>query len=61
MTPGRPFKVSVRDVTDGVDLHYGRVQLSLENIGGTINVVNEFGDTRLVLEAPLADAAHRVV
>lgn len=60
MTPGRPFKVDLRNVSEGVELHYGRVQLNLEKIGGTINVVNEFGDTRLVLDAPLADAAHRV-
>lgn len=61
LTPGRPFQVDLRDVTNGVELYYGRVQLNMESIGGTINVVNEFGDTRLVLDAPLVDSAHRIV
>lgn len=61
MTPARPFAVSVLDVTGGVSLHYGRVQLDLKNIGGTIDVANEFGDTQLILASPLSQRAHRIV
>jgi hypothetical protein len=40
---------------------FGRVDLQLEDIGGRIDVRNEFGDTRLILADKLASGAHRIV
>jgi len=61
MTPGRPFSVTLQDVTEGVRLRYGRVRLNLQDISGTIDVWNEFGDTHFSATAPLASSAHRIV
>src|SRR5262245_19156353 len=60
MTPARQFTVQINDISGNADLRYGRVKLDLGNIGGRIDVVNEFGDTHLVAEMPLAEAAHRI-
>jgi hypothetical protein len=61
MTPARPYSVTLDGVTEGVRLHYGRVRLDLQDIAGTIDVENEFGDTHFSSTAPLADSAHRIV
>jgi RNA polymerase sigma-70 factor (ECF subfamily) len=58
---GRPFVVNIRNVIGGVDLRYGRVDLNLDSIDGTINVENEYGNTTLVSEVPLLDGPHRIV
>ena len=60
MTPGKSFSVQIHDISDGVNLHYSRANLDLRNVDGTINVINEFGDTQLLLERPLSKAAHRI-
>jgi hypothetical protein len=39
----------------------GRVNLTLRHLGGGIDVRNEFGDTTLSIDHPLAPQAHRVV
>lgn len=41
--------------------HFVRANLELSNIGGAIDVVNEYGETGLVIEKPLPSTAHRVV
>lgn len=61
MTPAKPIGVQVHNVTDGVDLRFGRVRLDLRDIQGKLNVSNEFGDTRLVATKPFPAAAHRIV
>ena len=61
MTPARPYSVSVNDITDGVDLRFGRVNLNLKNIAGKIDVENEYGDTDFVATGKLTEAAHRIV
>jgi hypothetical protein len=61
MTSARPFAVAVRDVTGGIELRYGRVNLELQQIDGIIDVENEFGDTSFSATGRLADAAHRIV
>ena len=61
MTPARPYSVAVHGVTEGVRLRYGRVRLDLQDIAGTIDVENEFGDTHFSSTAPLAGSAHRIV
>ena len=61
MTPARSFSVTVNDITDGVDLRFGRVSLNLKNIAGKIDVENEFGDTNLVATGKLTNVAHRIV
>jgi hypothetical protein len=60
MTPARQFAVQIDEISGNVDLRYGRVKLDLSNVGGAINVVNEFGDTNLVAQKPLSEAAHRI-
>ncbi|MBI3861056.1 MAG: hypothetical protein HY290_04090 [Planctomycetia bacterium] len=40
---------------------FGRVDLKLSDIGGRIDVRNEFGDTRLATTEPLPDHAHRIL
>jgi hypothetical protein len=61
MVPARPYSVTVNNITDGVDLKFGRVNLDLKNVSGKIDVENEFGDTNLVATDRLADMAHRIV
>jgi hypothetical protein len=61
MTPARQFSVTVNDITDGVDLRFGRVSLDLKNIAGKIDVENEFGDTNFVATGKLTEAAHGIV
>jgi hypothetical protein len=61
MTPARPFNVSIMDVSNGVDLKFGRVNLSLQNINGKIDVQNNFGDTYLVATGKLEETNHRIV
>lgn len=61
MNPGRPLALQVQHVTGGVDLNLGRVRLDLREIGGRVNVSNEFGDTALTAVGPLAAGAHRIV
>lgn len=60
MTPARQFAVQIADVRGNVHVRYGRVKLDLSNIEGTIDVVNEFGDTHLVAEKPFSETAHRI-
>ncbi|MEX2138337.1 MAG: hypothetical protein WD894_03700, partial [Pirellulales bacterium] len=38
-----------------------RADLELANIGGSIDVVNEYGETKLTVENPLPSAAHRLI
>lgn len=61
MTPARPYSVSIHGVTEGVKLRFGRVRLDLQDIAGTIDIENEFGDTHFSSAAPLADSTHRIV
>ena len=61
LTPAKPIAVQVHHVSDGLDAQFGRVQLDLADIQGTVNVSNDFGDTRLVASKPLPAVAHRLV
>ncbi len=61
ITPARSYSVTIDNVTEGVDLKYGRVSLALKNIAGKVDVENEFGDTSFVASGKLSDAAHRIV
>jgi hypothetical protein len=61
MRPYAPLQVSVRDVRGGATLAYGRVKLELRGMAGPLDVRNDFGDTRLLVDKPLADAPHRIL
>lgn len=61
LTPAKPLAVQVYNVSKGVDLRFGRVQLDLRDIQGQVNVSNDFGDTRLSSDRPFLTAAHRIV
>lgn len=61
MRPYAPLQVSVRDVRGGATLAYGRVKLELRGMAGPLDVRNDFGDTRLLVDKPLADAPHRLL
>lgn len=61
MLPGRPIALQVHRISGGVDLRLGRVRLDLHDIGGKIDISNEFGDTTLSAAGPLADEAHRII
>lgn len=61
MTPAKPLGVQVHNVTNGVDLRFGRVRLDLQDIQGKLNVSNDYGDTRLLATKPFAVTAHRIV
>ncbi len=61
ITTAKPIAVQIHNVTDGLDAQFGRVQLDLADIQGTVNVSNDFGDTRLVASKPFSAVAHRLV
>jgi hypothetical protein len=52
---------SYRDIQGGLRARFCRADLSLERIGGKIDVENDFGPTLLVVEQPLAARDHRIV
>src|SRR5207248_2079860 len=58
---GPPLACSVKHVGGDFVAWFGRVDLSLESIKGRIDVRNEFGDTRLVMEGKPSQAAQRIV
>lgn len=60
MTAGRAIATAVHNVGGDVDLKFGRVALDLKAIGGTLNVVNRFGNTSFEAQGTLAKTAHRV-
>lgn len=51
----------VRGVVGDLSLWFARGELDVSGVTGTIDVRNEFGNTRIALAQPLPDAAHRVV
>jgi hypothetical protein len=55
-----PLGCRCRDIKGDLTAAFGRVDLELSDIGGTIDTLNEAGDTELSLRAPLADRPHRV-
>ena len=61
MYPGHVAAVEVENIAGSVKLWFGRADLLLRDIGGAIDVRNEFGNTRLVATKPLAAVAHRLV
>jgi hypothetical protein len=61
MYPSHPLPVHIHGVRDGVKAWYGRANLDLTDIGGTIDVRNDFGNTRLTATEAFPAGAHRVV
>lgn len=61
MKTARPFAMEIQNVSNGVQLHTGRIRLALSNIGGTVDVLNEFGSTTFKSDSPLPQTAHRLV
>ncbi len=51
----------IRDVTGNLRGEFVRADLQLQNIFGTIDVINEYGNTELLIDNPLSPAAHRVL
>ncbi|MCA9195671.1 MAG: hypothetical protein KDB03_28065 [Planctomycetales bacterium] len=58
--PGRMFAVQVFNVSDGIDLHFGRVKLDVAGVGGTVNIQNDFGET-FIDARTLTLQPHRIV
>lgn len=56
----RPLDCRIANVSGNLRAHFGRVSLTVEGVGGRLDVRNDFGDTALVVARPLAAAAHRV-
>jgi hypothetical protein len=58
---GHLLPVRIQGVRDGVKVWYGRANLELAEIGGTIDVRNDFGNTHLTAAGPFTQAAHRII
>jgi hypothetical protein len=56
-----PLQYTYRNIGGNLRAWMVRADLELANIGGTIDVVNEYGTTRLTVTDTLPSAAHRVV
>jgi hypothetical protein len=56
-----PQQYSYKDIGGSFHGHFVRADLQLENIAGTIDVVNEYGTTKFSVSKRLTAAAHRVV
>jgi hypothetical protein len=56
-----PQPYSYKNIDGNFRGHFVRADLELANVGGTIDVVNEYGTTKLNLSKPLTKSAHRVV
>jgi hypothetical protein len=61
MRSGAPTDSTYRDIQGELHARFCRADLSLDRIGGRIDVENDFGPTLLVLDQPLAARDHRIV
>jgi hypothetical protein len=61
MRPDAARGSSYRDIQGNLRARFCRADLSLEGIGGKIDVENDFGPTLLVVDQPLAARDHRIV
>jgi hypothetical protein len=61
MRPDAARGSSYHDIQGNLRARFCRADLSLERIGGKIDVENDFGPTLLVIEQPLAARDHRIV
>ncbi len=57
--PPDPTKIS--EVSGDVSAQFVRADLHLENIGGALDVINEYGNTALIIDKPLSKTAHRIL
>jgi hypothetical protein len=56
-----PTATSISEVTGALSAQFVRADLHLEKMGGTLDVINEYGNTTLKVDQPLRPAAHRVL
>lgn len=56
----RPLPCLIKNVSGDLRARFGRVELRIEDVRGRIVVQNDAGDTKLIVGAPLALAAHRL-
>lgn len=58
---GRPMACSIKDIGGDLTGRFGRADIHVEGVRGAVAVVNNAGDTKLVVKTPLAAAAaHRL-
>jgi hypothetical protein len=56
----RPLPCLIKNVGGDLRARFGRVNLRVEDVRGGIVVENDAGDTKVIVGAPLASAAHRL-
>lgn len=60
-TSPAPDPTTIREVSGNLRGEFVRADLYLKEVSGTIDVINEYGNTELTIEKPLSAAVHRVV